>query len=409
MTTLPKNLQLTFSRLASYKKNTQKLMAVNQAAVTDGGTLVFNIPYGGTIDLHSLNLMAEFTTWTTDASNATVAAAVSGPPDSLGSLIDRFEIVINGYTIGSGLSYADVHKLHDNLTVADYMRRQLALYELFAPTSAADLDTRTSSTITLNKFLCPLLSASHFRFLPTSIIGGIQLRLILASSRRITVPNNTQTGHFQLQNPQLVYEVISFGGGLYEQMLQQKLAADGSILLPFTEYRTFLSPAGSTSSINTPSLDFLFALLRDPTYMGQATPLTGHGGINTWCKFSSFGNNTRFQWMIGPTAYPLFASSPDENWVLLKNALNASAQNQLFTPSIVDKADWLDYKHVFAQSFQHTTDHGETIQSGMNLGGLAYPIILRIANANAPHSAMIVAQCTAGLLVQPNTMSSYIP
>ena len=100
------------------------------------------------------------------------------------------------------------------------------------------------------------------------------------------ITDGTKAPTFALSNIRFLCEAIGLGSGVYDQLVQKKLADTGVLELPFKDYSTVIdSHNGNTRfHISCQSLDRIWACFRPSDYNDMGAPVGVEGHVVGWLR-----------------------------------------------------------------------------------------------------------------------------
>ena len=410
---LPRSLATIVQRLSQYQANTLKITPINSKDFAPGSVCSIRLPQYKVIDLHSIALIGQLVT------TATADAQLCGPGFGAG-LIQRISVSCNGVQIGSGASsYNEVIAMLENVTMGAEKRRELSVMENY--TSDTWHDARgTGLPWMVNGFHGTILGGTHQRFLDTGALGTVQLDIqfaqpqVLGAATTLAVVQN-----YAVNDVAMYVRTIDFGNGLYQAMIQKKVASSG-LVIPFKQYITALSTSNGdtdhTIHVGSQCIDAVWTMFKQVGY--QATQAHGHVNEHLSTYFSSghllanSGTNrdaVKYNLVINNTQLPTFPADYKLAYYLMKQGLNGTGRNHLYTNCIADLSDWVDRKFVFMQSLEHGAELGEVpTLSGLDTLANPVPITVRVQGGAPAHTAVLVVETTSQCVVNEGQIVGYL-
>lgn len=93
----------------------------------------------------------------------------------------------------------------------------------------------------------------------------------------------------------------------------------------------------------------------------------------------------------------------------MKQGLNGTGRNHLYTNAVASLSDWVDRKFVFMQSLEHGSELGEVpTLSGLDTLANSVPITVRVQDGAQPHSAVLVVETTSQCVVNEGQIVGYL-
>jgi hypothetical protein len=282
------------------------------------------------VDLHSLALMGQLVT--------TGDEVICGPGFGAG-LIQRISVSCNGVQIGSGASsYNEVIAMLENVTMGMEKRKELSVLENYTYDTWHDARNNGLPWM-VNGFHGTILGGTHQRFLDTGALGSVQLDIQFAQPQLLgaaTIVDDTPT--FRVNDVAMYVRAIDFGNGLYQAMIQKKVASSG-LVIPFKQYITALSTSNGgtdhTIHVGSQCIDAVWTMFKPVGY--QATK--GHGIVGQQVSSYFYSGHVvpahaegtapnldavKYSQVINNTQLPTFPADYKLAYYLMKQGLNGS-------------------------------------------------------------------------------------
>jgi hypothetical protein len=289
-------------------------------------------------------------------------------------------------------------------------------YALAAPA----IDYRGGVPWCVNGFHGTILGGTHQRFLDTGALGTVQLDIQFAQPQVLAATNGTGTAiNYAVSDVALYVRTIDFGNGLYQAMIQKKVASSG-LTIPFKQYITALSGAtrdtDHTIHVGSQCIDTVWTMFKDKTYQATQGFAVAGAQLSTYFKskhltttHGTIDNAVKYSLVINNTQLPTFPADYKLAYYLMKEALNGTGRNHLYTNSVKNLEDWRDNKFVFAQSLEHGAEIGEVpTLSGLDTLANPVPITVRVQGGAPEHSALLVVETTSQCVVNEGQIVGYI-
>ena len=398
---VPSQLQYSLSRLAGFSSNTQKIVPLNTNAFTPTQQAIFRLPVNSCIDLHSLAL------------HFTASTTTGMLPVQSSELIGRLEVLVNGSSVfGAALQeYNTLSKVFHNLILGQDKIQEQAVYSTGTP--PATLVYAGGNSATAYSGSVPLivdnwigfLGGSYQRYLDTSILGAVEIRLTWASPAVIT-PTSGSVGAqtYSVTGVELLVESIEWADNWHQRSLQAALAS-GPLLIPFKNYASFNYYIGAGSgnlntSYSTESLDAIYAFLRPTDYNSvSSTGNLANVSDAHWFDFRS--DSATHQVRVNNALLPQFPATTQEAYSLMKNAVNGGGMNLGYVNVIGSQAVWNAGKFAFVQSLKYKDDVPlSKVASGLNTNQSQIPISWNFAGATgSAYAPTMITESTSFLEV----------
>ena len=399
MSSIPAQLSYGLSRLSNFSSNTLRVKPLNTDAFTPTQMCTIRLPVNSTIDLHSLAL------------HFTCSCTTGMLPVQSSELIGRLEVLVNGSSVfGSALQeYHSLSKLFHNLVIGQDKIQEQAVFSTGTP--PATLVYAGGNSGTAYSGSVPLivdnwigfLGGSYQRYLDTSILGAVEIRITWASPAVIT-PTSGSVGAqtYSVTGVELLVESIEFADGWFQRSLQAALSS-GPLLIPFKNYASFnyyLGAGGGNinTSYATESLDALYAFLRPADY--NSTSSAGNLATVGDAHFFDFrSDGATHQYRVNTAMLPTFQATEQECYSLMKNSVNGGGMNLGYVNVIGSQASWKAGKFCFAQSLKYKDDVPlSKVASGLNTNMSQIPISYNFSGATgSSYAPTLIAESTSFL------------
>ena len=390
MSVYPRNLSAFLNRLSGYNKNNVKMNVLGSGDARPGDTIQIDLPTNSIVDLSSL------------AWSFRVAYAASGTggqechlPINAESVISRLAVEVNGQTLVNLQNYNVLfHALLYMSATEDYMlQRQVAQAntrsgENSGTSLLADNAAETREHV-IDSWL-GFLGTAKPNFIDTSLLGNVRLSITLAGVDIIGGNNAANPRTYTIDQQAFSMDVVSISDGIYDAMIDQRLASGAPIEVPFKNYYSFGATHDSmdqttTFSVASQSIDRLWAVARQTTVAGagdraysaanaaQVATAPAHSMIATVPPFFNFqsGNGSLFHFQVNNTLYPQWQSTKSQDWYQ-HTKLALGDQGNMLSGSVPEALkQYEDNFFVYACSLEHQTDGDERFMSGIDTRGAA--------------------------------------
>lgn len=399
MSSIPIQLSYGLSRLQGFSSTTQRILPLSTQTFNPTQVAVFRLPVNSTVDLHSLAL--HFT--------ATTSTGVL--PAQASELIGRLEVLINGATVfGSALlEYNSLSKLFHNLVLGQDKIQEQAVYSTGTPPATLVYASGNSATATsgaVNLIVdnwVGFLGGSYQRYLDTSILGAVEIRITWAPNAVITpVSAGVGAQTFTITNTELLVETIAFSDNWFQRSLQAALSS-APLLIPFKGYAQFnyYSAAGTgnlNASYAAESLDAIYAFLRPSDY-ASTTATSSLANVSDGHYFHYSSDTAVHQVRVNNALLPQFPATTQECYTLMKNAVNGGGMNLGYVNVIGSQAVWNSGKFAFVQSLRYKDDSPlSKVASGLNTNQSQIPVSWNFSGASAaPYAPTMIFETTSFL------------
>lgn len=421
----PSSMRFLFSRLSGYSRNRNRLPITSPIQASYNDQIIFDLPPNSKIDLNTVTLHASITT---TCSGGTTPSHM--PPRFSGCLIQSLQVEINGTTVQLTEQYAHLYQLLMMYQAGDAVQR-MSIGELSRLHNDSNSVVMTSVPIMV-KFALGFLGCG--KVIDTGLTGGIRVSLRLVPSTAFITKGNPTSTTFTMSSMAVTYETINIDDGLYDRMLQERLASGSTIPICYTNYMAFLGGQQAINNslnriaVNTQSLDYLLSTVLPSDYNTSGTGNVWNAELGTsyWFKKGlTSGGITSSVATIGSTNVPNYRpASAVETWAQTLDALNCSLDQygslmDVFNNgSISTSATSTTFSRIFVESFYlaafkfcHGNDasYGDRYISGLDTRGSAVPIsVQNFASGTGDVVPLTFAQCTSQINVGMGRQIQYV-
>ncbi len=442
MSFIPKNLAYMTSKISQYTRNRYKIESTSSSSAGAGSVITVNLPSGGgIIDLASFK-------WVIGNASAVKSGSTTGTyyaklPNNIQSLVSRVDVFCNGVAINHAFSEYNsgfqmlklIRGTQDRDQSVDKCVQNSALSE--------DLASDTGKRFVMCDWLGLIGGETSTRFLDTSLVGTIQVRITLAGNEVLVPAYNSggvlsytsrdpadipATDNGTVQGASLSYTLSDFYftidtvslDPMYQMMLREQIARNGMLEVNFLAYYSFLKDGiASTSdtvnwSLSTQSLCKVYCAWRDKDYQlasHLATDLAplgavGRSYVSNYTRFQNFEKDTDFrgQMTLNSVSYPQYALTTPEACADCAYAIDRVGMNA--TGNLIGSLE--AYKQalfVWPYRFDHPSggcmSRGEDVglMSGANTQGTNAAMTIRTSGHTATERSAYVLCQTQGTLM----------
>ena len=426
MSVYPRNLSAFLNRLSGYNKTNVKMNVLGSQEANDGDTIQVDLPTNSIVDLGSLSWYHII-----EYQNPTAVGKKAVLPVQCESIIRRLSVEVNGQTLVNIQNYNVLfHMLLYMSATEDYQRQRLINQANMSTDAtngtAVELATgHTEEQYHIVDTWLGFLGTAKPQFIDTSLLGNVRISITLAAGTEIMGGDDAGiTRTYKIKEQYFNMDVISISDGIYDAMIDQRLASGAPIEIPFKNYFNFIGAgAGATMSqklqfnVASQSIDRLWMTARSSNYKAAnaAKIDTGAGAPPQHSiithnapafNFASCGG-THFQFQVNNSLYPNFLTNHPCSWFAqTKNALGDQG-NMLAGCFPECVTHYRDNFFVFAQSLEHKTDGDERFVSGIDTRGAAATCYLNVDAGTGVGTAkanqtLVFAECTSSLKVYAN-------
>ena len=419
---LPSDMRMAAARMSNYNRNKFRLETVSADTAGPGRIVTVNLPENALLDMKSLRLHMDVLTTSSTEGAATVYGRL---PADASSLISRLEVYCNGIQLTQGAAeYGTIAKL---LKVCRSSRdKDGSVDRALSHGSVSATDAVEDVSLVISDWK-GFLGECSTRFLPTDLLGQIQIRITFAGNE-VLVPKEAAVGlnaNFGSADARTAAARVSYSvsemywsidsvqiDDTYSQLLRQRLAQEEFIPLNYKEYYSWSLDNITTGShtvrfsLSAASIDRLYATCRDSNHQTAGVrgfqmdaTLADNLGSNA-LRFRNFNDSTtkagslRYQWSINNVKRPQYRASVIDALADLAHAgdkVHDSSSGNLVT----SLAQYSDGLFVCPLQLSHP---GEPIavQSGYSSKGINTSLLLEISGQTVP-TASTAAQTTAAI------------
>jgi hypothetical protein len=425
MSVYPRNLSAFLNRLSGYNKSNVKVNVLGATAAKQGDTIQIDLPTNSIVDLSSLAWAFKIVYADPTAGGKNIV-----PPINAEALINRLAVEVNGQTLSNIQNYNVLfHMLLYMSATEDYQRQRCLNQSNMAAdatngqavhiAAAADATARTRHHV-IDSWL-GFLGTAKPSFIDTSLLGNVRITITLAGPEVINGDDAAVLRAYEISEQFWTMDVISISDGIYDSMIDQRLASGAPIEMPFKNYFSFTNSNGTNMAqqlnfnVASQSIDRLWATARAATHSGAtqdkaAVTAPNHSLVvadQPAFRFAQQGGS-HWQFQINNTLYPNF--QPVHPSVLFSQTKNALGDMGNMLSGCVPQSitHYRDHFFVFAQSLEHKTGDDERYMSGIDTRGAAASCHLKVeaggaeSGTAADNQTLVFAECTSSLKIHAN-------
>jgi len=434
------NLMFATSQISDYTRNRYRLDTLSSDTATAGRIVTVNLPEASILDLKSFRMFFKFEgqSYTSGA-----VTALAFCPDDAATLLSKVEVYINGVQVSSGAS--EYNTLARMVKIGASSPDRNGSVDRLNAHSFANVPGG-AQTASEQAFICisewhNILGNSSTRFLPTSLVGQVTIRITFAPnsclipwisgqsvpySQVAGVPGGTLTtnGNFagpatapgNLSADQLAalqgisYQISSMRFSIdaisvcsaYNQLLAEQLSREGELKMNYKEYYTFIQSNVTTNkfSLASSSIDTMWTAYRNGSYLsvgqpainvgtesfGSTTYVTNMLGFNAFDPDASSGlapvSNLQYQYSINNVLYPQYLARIEDAMADIAFVHDKVGQGAL---GIMPNTREI-YKRAYAElplTLCHPSGMGLSVKSGYNSRGVNSTMIATTSGQTA--------------------------
>ena len=361
---LPQNLMFASDVLSGYSRNRFRLETTSSDTAKSGRIITVNLPESALLDMKSLRFFFDCDAGYVSSSGLNGLQGLL--PDQASALVSKVEVYVNGVQVQSGANeYNTTCKIknigaynQDNQQTKGKLVNHAGIYpnkgdlasNMFIDASSNAVGEKASMCIDT---WCGFLNELSTRFLPTDLIGQIQIRITLAPDAvlsgitegkfpydlSLNMTTDTPAGlittapTYSIENMYFTIDSIVVGD-VYNQLLRSQLQSS-YLPLNYLEYYMFSNgDIGSNTynnrwSLSSGSVDKLYAVQRKHNYsiFGAANDIATDLSSNNLSPLQAVGNQLlgkyftyesfkagrdsengtlRYQWSVNNVSYPQY-------------------------------------------------------------------------------------------------------
>lgn len=444
MTALPANLMFGASVLSSYNRNRFRLETTSSDKGSAGRIITVNLPENALLDMKSFRFFF-------DAEASSNGTGVLGLlPAHASSLLSRVEVYVNGVQVQQGTSeYNTIYNVLNipraNRSLEESQSRLLDHAEV-STTTGTQLATKATAGKGERARLCVsnwlgFLNETSTRFIPTDLLGQIQIRLTFAptgvlsacaaasNAGNLTAAMITDAAALTYETSNMFFTIDSIVvGDTYNQLLRNKLMGQGSFIpLNYKEYYTFTNDGQNSAnyttrfSLSAGSIDKMYAVQRDNDFakIGNAVEnnpsadsnesVLEHLGQNTLVgKYFAFiadkagsdddDGTLRYQWTVNNVQHPQYLARNSEAMADIAYCQDKLGFGNVGT-MISSPSTFCRSMAVYSLQLNHP-ELGISVQSGYNSRGINSTLSFAMSGtAGTNKQNMVIVETTSQLRI----------
>lgn len=332
----PRSLSYFVNKLSGYRRTCVKVLPSGIAdAVKPSSIIRITLPENSLIDLDTFLIGAKLT----------IPASHSAPTDIDFSLVQNFQMDINGVTVANVQNYNQLCKVLCSWTMGSEVTSKRSYLQFGDAVVAGGV----SRYIALQNF--PFGLSMKPSVIDTSLTGPITLTLTLANKY---IQANASPSDYQLDEVYASVDVISFADDSYGRLLSDFVASGGILEIPFTNAFHFANSVTSMAqqtrfSLSSQSVDVLVGTAVATTYDSAGSATVNNNLTNYFTKLGA--NVTSYGWEVNglslPSFMPLKQYTPAYNASALCQAQDTLGGHTINTSGALD-AHWAVFQKLNA-------------------------------------------------------------
>jgi len=297
--------------MTDYTRNRYRLDTTSATQASAGQIVTVNFPEASLLDMKSFRFFFQVTCVNpngtgTGGSNGDFVFARC--PDDASTFVQKLEVYLNGVQVSSGQNeYNSMVRL---IKIGKGSNDRNSSYGQLTSNAFITADLKAQVANLCISEWDGFLNDLSTRFLPTSLMGQIQVRITLANnsvlvpatnaSGNAVIPTslttnqatNAATMSYSISNIRFSIDAISVCPA-YNEMLSQQLTRESMLKLNYKEYYTFLAAniLSNRFALASSSIDNIYGSLRPATYSSVGQAATQVYSANTGgyvCNYLSY-------------------------------------------------------------------------------------------------------------------------
>jgi hypothetical protein len=315
--------------MEQFNTNKFRIQPDSTSSASAGQILTFTLPENATIHLPSV-------VFSLDVATSGVVGSLYGKlPADASSLIHSMEVYASGVQIQSGTP--EYNTISRCMKIVRTSRDRDGSVDGALHHGQITTDDALDNVSILFKPYCGFFGEASTKYIDTSLLGTLTIRLTLATSAvlafkehltamSLNLSSGAQTlaaqASYQITNATCLVETVSFGP-MYTRLLQERLAKEPYLSIAFKNYHLF-NNHGTTStahdmrfSLSASSIDAFYCLFREGSYQTPGVRTRQYQGalftdanLANFFNFKSFNSDNktngtlRYQWQVNAVSHP---------------------------------------------------------------------------------------------------------
>jgi len=428
------NLVFATTAMSDYTRNRYRLDTTSATTASAGQIITVNFPEASLLDMKSFRFFFTVANTSPNGTGSGSDFVFARCPDDASTYVSKLEVYLNGVQVSSGANeyntIARMVKIGKGSNDRNGSYGTLTSNAFIVAGAATTNQTANLCISEWNGFLNDLST----RFLPTSLMGQLQVRITLASNAVIVPALNTGviassalTANQATNAANMTYSVSNIRFSIdaisvcpaYNEMLSQQLAREGMLKLNYKEYYTFLASSilSNRFALASSSIDAIWGSLRPNDYTSVGKPalavdsFNSGGFVTNFLAFQSYDPDTsvsvptsglQWQYSINNVLMPQYLGQVEDamaDVAYVHDKCGVGAQGIIPTTRS-------SYKTGFFQiplRLDHPSGMGLSVRSGYNSRGVNSTMIFNLSGSipslPATYNNVVVVATTAQLKV----------
>ena len=264
----PASLRYVFSRLAGYARNRSRMPVTSPVEATHGDTIVYEIGPNQLVDLSTITFGFNCTTTADGGTNSHV------PPSNTNCLVENLMIEVNGIPVQNTANYHHVYDLYAKYHQGNDAENKGKIGDWVSVYKNQNSVVLTNVPLVIRNMLGFFASG---KCIDTGLTGPIRVSMRVADSKAMITKGSPTSTTFKMTNMYISYDTISISDGIYNEMMQARLASGGMISIPFTNFTTYMGSLTNVDNavnrigVNCQSLDYILHTVIPEAYNGSTS------------------------------------------------------------------------------------------------------------------------------------------
>ena len=434
---VPKDIAFAVARMEGFNLNTFRLETNGATSAGPSSIITLSLPSNCIVDLRSFKVHMDIAT----TSDSTSTNAIHGKlPANTSSLIQQCEVYCGGIQIAQGFSEFNTVSRVKMLTHSS-RDREGSVDNTLQHGTVSTGDAADNVSVIFKPHI-GIFAESSTRYLPTSLMGDISVRITLAPNAVLTykeatvaMPGSFTDAAARTAALNVTYNVSSIHatiqtvtmGDFYERLLLERLTQEEFLPVNFKEYYTF-SLHGTTGtahdvrfSLSASSIDRLYTVCRDSNYQTAGVRTRQQSGatltdanVSNYNFFQSFNSTDvargtlRYQYSVNNVQHPQYQADcldAAHELTMISDSIGLTGSGNMVT----SLTDWNEGKAIIPLQLQMAgqpvslmsgySSRGNNTQFSVSLQGQVVATPDATAQITAAISTLVIVETTAQLRI----------